>query len=180
MRFSFSRNFVSIAVCALFVLFQGAAAQEQAIPECGRVSEDAALATQCVTRTKSTFTRVEGGWLDEDSGLVWLEETRGGVTQTEALAWCDSRDAALPTREQFELAEAHGLREVFKSIATDTEHGYRRFFWSSTAYPSWLDEISYAYGGYDGQVRGPYRRSNPAPDHDYHNVFSRCVVHPGC
>ena len=89
-------------------------------------------------------------WIDARTGLSWLPDIGIRVSYEEALSLCGAFDShtRLPTVEEFETAEAHGLREIFPKTRG-------KLYWTATpsepAYP--MDAYFYSGGGgyvYDG------------------------------
>lgn len=96
-----------------------------------------------------------GSWKDLSTGLVWLPKEEGKHTHQEAI---EKFKDSLPTIEEFELAEDHGIREVL-----DDFKDY--WFWSASLYPVFSD-FARVFNGGSGGSYDDYR--------DYDNSV-RCV-----
>jgi hypothetical protein len=55
------------------------------------------------------FEKVEGGWRDKASGLIWFEEFKTNINQYAAENWAAAKWNRLPTKEEFEEAAKHGI-----------------------------------------------------------------------
>lgn len=90
------------------------------------------------------FQKVEGGWKDLATNLIWFEEIKAGINQYDAEKWAASWGKRLPAKEEFEAAELHGIRELPMKW-----EGF--WFWSTTVYPGNSDN-AYEFNGYNGYV----------------------------
>lgn len=100
-------------------------------------------------------------WKDLSTGLTWGPKEEGTYNHHEALAKFGDK---LPTKEQFEVAEAHGIREVL----SDMEGGW---FWSSSVFPGY-SVFAYVFYGGNGHVAVGNRSV------DYSYGAARCVSLP--
>ena len=65
---------------------------------------------EITTSTGHVWTAVPTGWRDESTKLTWkYEDEEGKYTYDEAIA---KFGEALPSKEEWETAEKHGIREV--------------------------------------------------------------------
>lgn len=88
-------------------------------------------------------------WLDKTSGIIWGDAEDDKYNHHDAVEKFGDK---LPTKEEFEIAEEHGFREVLPNIRGN-------WFWSGSVNPV---NASYAYffnGGY-GVVGGGDRSVN--------------------
>jgi hypothetical protein len=110
------------------------------------------------------------GWQDTDpaaKGKIWFDEMKTSINQYNSESFCSAKNGqALPSKDDFELAEKHGVRDILKDMKN-------RWFWSSTLYPGSSDD-AYVFGGYNGNVFYYYYRSN-----DNYNIAARCASAPG-
>jgi len=101
---------------------------------------------QKTTSSGHTWSMTENGWLDESSGLVWkCEDEEGTYTYDDAIA---KFGESLPTKEEWELAEKHGVREV---LSLD-----RKFYWSASVHSFSRSNAWFFYSLY-GNVLIAYR-----------------------
>lgn len=121
------------------------------------------------------FDTLSGEWGMEDleTGLIWFNATRSQVSWEEAIAYCKSKNQSLPSREQWQMAENHRIREVFPEMRTRTAGGLGHRFLSST--PAGVG-LAYVFQGSYGNAGSLHYRDNS----DYNvfsddNVFARCV-----
>lgn len=115
-----------------------------------------------VVKTKEGFTwvvykkiRKKVYWLDKISGLVWHPVENEKYNHCDAIKKFADK---LPTKEEWEEAEKHGIREVscMKNM----------FLWSGSVHPNYSD-IAYDFSGYSGCI---------GYDSRYHSSISvRCV-----
>lgn len=105
------------------------------------------------------------GWLDEETGLIWDKTAKTGITHYQAEEYAKEQGKRLPTKEEFETAEKHGIRKVLPEIK-------KQWLWSSTVYPGDSDYAYEFYGG-NGGVDVDYR------DSSYDGDAARCVSLPG-
>jgi hypothetical protein len=75
---------------------------------------------------------------DTKSDLTWLPEEPGTFTHYKAEE-LQNESKRLPTKEEFEQAEKHGIREIFDMKG--------KYFWSASVFPSY--EL-YAFGFFGG------------------------------
>lgn len=95
------------------------------------------------------FQKVEGGWKDLATQLIWFEEIKTDINQYDAEKWAAEQGKRLPKREEFEAAELHGIRELPMKW-----EGF--WFWSTTVY---LGYSAFAYGFIgDNGIFGSYYR----------------------
>lgn len=100
-------------------------------------------------------------WLDQTSGLKWFEDDNGeGLNWYQSMEKFNSPEKRLPSKEEFELAEKHGFRDVLPKI-----EGYR---WSSSVHPYYA---AYAYG-FNGSYGGIDYGNR---DSSYVNAAALCV-----
>lgn len=85
-------------------------------------------------------------WKDLETGLTWGPIHGDPINHYEAT---EKFGAALPTKEEFETAENHGIREVL-----DMKN---KWFWSSSVFPNYAAYAYYFYGSNGGI--GYYYRS---------------------
>lgn len=108
-----------------------------------------------------SWTETETAWIDTESGLAWEKEFKTHLNHSEAESWAKEQGKRLPTKEEFEVAEKHGIR-FLKNIE------WKRYcFWSSSLYPGYSDD-AYAFNGGDGSA-DDYRR------YSYYGVAVRFV-----
>jgi hypothetical protein len=127
-------------ICGLLLLAGGVAAAS----ESGELRK-APVGTRFTTSKGVSFTllfRSESGreaWRDEKSGVIWGDRLSRRVPRKEAAALCASSIAnenvvngkhldALPTLDDFALAESHGFREVLPNMKDD-------YFWAASSVP---------------------------------------------
>lgn len=101
---------------------------------------------------KSTWEQRPEGWLDTISGLLWLPIEFEKYTYETAMKLFNTPNKRLPTKEEWEVAELHGIREVFNDI----EYNY---FWSSSSYP-YGGGFAWVFVGGDGYVGFGFRRGD--------------------
>ena len=92
-----------------------------------------------ITTSKGfTWTAVPTGWLDTTSKLVWrYEDEPGEYTFDDAVSRFGE---SLPTKEEYEEAEKHGIREVLNLS------GWR--YWSASVYSLTRSFAWYFYSNY--------------------------------
>lgn len=100
-------------------------------------------------------------WKDLETGLIWRPDEPGQYTHKEAV---DHFGDKLPTKQEFELAEKHGFREVCEFKRTSYWSG--TWDWSSTVGES--DHLAYVMDGAIGVTLTRYRGTA--------NVSVCCVV----
>lgn len=102
------------------------------------------------TRNGFVFNRVAKGWKDAISGKIWYDDKKRNVDQEDAKNFCAKRGQILPSKNDFEVAESHGISEVFKDMRVED-----RLFWSSSLITfdskSYNDRV-YCYSGYGGYL----------------------------
>lgn len=115
-----------------------------------------------VVKTKEGFTwvvykkiRKKVYWLDKISGLVWHPVENEKYNHCDAIKKFADK---LPTKEEWEEAEKHGIREIscMKNL----------WFWSSSM-PLNGSDVAYVFHGYSGSIYYGYR--------DYYDGSVRCV-----
>jgi hypothetical protein len=111
--------------------------------------------------TNPWFVRMPNGWKDLD-GKTWFDEKRTNISQYDSEKYCNDKNEALPSKVDFEIAETHGIREVF----AEEIHTY--WFWTSTPYPGYPD-FAYAFDTSNGGIQYGYRNSS------YYATVARCV-----
>lgn len=87
-------------------------------------------------------------WLDVSSGLTWLPISASKINHYEAEKH-QTDSQRLPTKEEFEVAERHGFRDVL-----DNMNG--RWFWSSSVHPDY-SLYAYHFHGRIGYIYVDYR-----------------------
>lgn len=127
------------------------------------------IGTAIITSKEFVFKLIERKdkkeyWLDETSNLIWHPKEDGNFNYDEAMK-LKTEQKRLPTKEEFEDAEKHGIREVLKDM-----DGF--WFWSSTAHPEY-SRYAYVFSGYYGGVGFAYRGVRVAYG------SARCVSSPG-
>ena len=118
---------------------------------CALTSQLSPVGTQCKTSRGFIFTRTEinfqTAWTDEQ-GKTWFDETKTGLDEYAAAIFCNQvGQQTLPLKSDFELAEAHGLREVFKNYSN-------RYFWTASVNPGHNEDniIFYNNSGVFGAI----------------------------
>lgn len=79
-------------------------------------------------------------WKDLTSGLIWKDIEDQKYTYDEALEIFKN---SLPAKEEFEIAEKHGIREVLPNMCD--------WFWSSSVNANNTDFARY-FNGYNGYI----------------------------
>jgi len=80
-------------------------------------------------------------WKDEKSGLIWGDKLPKSISQHKAgtackkLAKIDGKSWRLPTKEEFEEAEVHGIRSALPNMSyefwsSSLDASYSRYAWS--------------------------------------------------
>jgi len=101
-----------------------------------------------VTYTGHTWSMTENGWRDDSTLLTWkTEDEDDRHTFDDAVA---KFRESLPTKEEWKLAEKHGVREVLSL------HG--NMYWSASVNSSYLPSAGYFDSSY-GNVLIAYRVS---------------------
>lgn len=111
------------------------------------------------------FQKVEGGWKDLATQLIWFEEIKTNINQYDAEKWATEQGKRLADIEEFKEAEAHGIRELPMKW-----EGF--WFWSSTVYPGNSD-YAYEFNGGYGNV------GNDNRDSSYDVDAARCLSPAG-
>ena len=123
-------------------------------PRCSILSPAAGLAApegyRCTTAKGFSFERISGGrWKDRESGVAW-----GGVMEhvpnykyNEAAAVCSENQAMLPSLEDVQTGEAHGIRELF-GARSDYDPSFPRVMWISSSDP----DRTKAYHQHTGKI----------------------------
>jgi hypothetical protein len=122
---------------------------------CSEVDQYADVGSSCVTSKGIKFQRVQDGWQDTASSLVWYDFNPGGASRYKASQFCKARGLMLPTGystdyngkehfpgkdSDFVVAENNGLREVLKDIKG-------LYLWSSSQiYPVTMEGAYYFEG----------------------------------
>lgn len=96
-------------------------------------------------------------WTDS-TRLIWYPALEGVYTYNEALAKAKELGLRLPTKEEFERAEAEGIRSKFDDFKG-------KAFWSSSPHPDYSSS-AYVFSGDDGRILSDLR--------DYYSAV-RCV-----
>lgn len=109
----------------------------------------------------------EMGKLDVRTGRIWFAHEKSNLNWSDAKAYCEEVNQALPSEADFALAEKHDLRNVFPEMKTRASNGYSRWFWSDT--PSEFGSAHLFYGS-TGDVDVKFSRYF----RDF-LVFARCV-----
>lgn len=105
------------------------------------------IGTRCITTKGVSFERVEHAnlgeaWMGPD-GLIWGQTLKRRYIQSEAVALCNQLGVSLPTREDFERADAYGFREVLP--------GMQNWFWTSSTSNS--PNYGFQYSGFFGYIQ---------------------------
>ena len=95
-----------------------------------------------VTVNDHQWQYVGDGWLDIQTGLIWLEEEKKPYTYDEAMSLFCSKDKRLPSKEEYEKAEKHGIRSVIKF---DGHH------WTSSVHP-YVSNLACGFYGNNGFI----------------------------
>lgn len=98
-----------------------------------------------------------GIWRDQTSMRIWLPEEPGKYNHHDAMK-LETDSKRLPTKEEFEKAKEHGIREILDMSG--------KWFWSASVHPN-LSDYAYFFCGGGGYVGYDYRSD------DYYSV--RCV-----
>lgn len=98
-----------------------------------------------ITKKGFEFERTQYGYLDKTTKLEWEIEFKTEINQYQAEKWAKEKNKRLPIKEEFKLAESHGIREL-----PDMQWN-KYFFWSSTLCPGY-SYFAYVFFGYDGYV----------------------------
>lgn len=109
------------------------------------------VGTSCVTSAGVEFVRyrdpASGAWGWKDTGLngkIWFDKVENHKNLEAAKSFCESSsNQVLPNKEDFELAEKHGFREL---LYPNLRSGY---FWSAS---SRKPESFYAFIGRTGKI----------------------------
>jgi hypothetical protein len=101
-----------------------------------------------VTSKGYTWTKINSEWKDETSGLIWKDEEVDTYNYNEAIAKFGN---SLPTKEEYEQAELHGIREVL-SFNKD-------YYWSASVY-SLNRANAWIFNGANGNVSTNNRNLN--------------------
>ncbi len=110
---------------------------------------------EITTSTGYVWTAVPEGWKDESTKLTWkYEDEEGTYTFDDAVSRFGE---SLPTKEEWEEAEKHGIREVLEL------EGKR--LWSASVNSSYRNYSWFFFGTY-GRVNSNSRSSN---------LWARCV-----
>lgn len=104
-----------------------------------------------------TVSELGQSWLDETSGLTWFPKENGTFNHYQAV---EQFQSSFPTKEEFEKAEEHGIREIFNDFQNE-------WFWSASVHPS-FSYYAYFFNGSNGDIDYYYR-------YDYY-VSVRCVA----
>jgi hypothetical protein len=115
----------------------------------------------------TNWTKHELGWIDNLTGLIWHNEYKVSISHFEAEAWAEKQGYKLPTQEEFEEAEKHGIREL------EDMNWKNLWFWSSSLGPGNSD-FACGFDGGSGFADG-YGNRNVS----YYNVAARAVSRPG-
>jgi hypothetical protein len=119
------------------------------------------LAVGCRIKTKKGFfwkKIAKDMWLDESSRLVWMPEKNKKLNHNDAQK-LQNKTKRLPTKEEFEKAEKHGIREILNMR--------NKYYWSGSVY-SYHSCYAYNFSGSDGTVGFDFRT--------YGNGSARYVV----
>lgn len=87
-------------------------------------------------------------WLDCTSSFIWSSAEKNRYSFDDAV---EKFKDQLPTEEQFEEAESHGIREIFDDFKD-------KWFWSGVVDRRY-DGLIYFFSGNFGRVVGDYIRS---------------------
>jgi hypothetical protein len=118
------------------------------------------IGSQVKTRKGFLWTKLsDGKWRDETSTLIWLPEIKTQVNHYQALE-LENSERRLPTKEEFEDAEDHGIREILELN--------EKVFWSSTAHPN---DAAYAFV-FNGNYGDIYYDDR---DYSYYYYSALCV-----
>ena len=130
----------------------------------------APVGAKCITTKSQIFTKVvdslgQVGWQDSGpNGKIWAELMVSNLDGDHAADYCLSfEQETLPTQSDFEVAETHGIRELFKDMA-------KKFFWSSTPVYN-CPECRYEFSGVEG--KSSYFDMK---DHHYDYDSARCLI----
>ena len=119
-----------------FAIFSAARSETN----CADLDQYSATGTRCITSKGFYFSRVQDGWIDEQSKIIWFDLEKNKITQYRALNFCKNNGLALPSGydealnglfdfpdhdSDFVSAEKHGIREVLKDLSSG-------WFWSSS------------------------------------------------
>lgn len=108
------------------------------------------IGSQVKTRSGFIWTKLpDDKWCDETSKLIWLPEIHGEYDHYEAEKLQNDKQR-LPTKEEFEESEKHGIREILDMR--------NKWYWSASVDPNGAGYAYYFYGSY-GDFFG-YDRSN--------------------
>lgn len=169
-----------ILLAAGLVLAAGASqAKSESLSLCGSTKlRELKESNRCRTSKNGVYQlvkRTETGkevWRDTATGLLWSDVLTGRYSHAEALQICQKPDIkevranlasaqfSLPTKMDFEVAEANGLREVLPRISDG-------WFWTSSV-SSQDSDYAYYFNGYNGRLDDFVRSLN---------VSVRCVSH---
>lgn len=105
--------------------------------------ETCPIGEQVKTRKGTIWTHVGlHSWKDESSGLTWFPENPGRYNHKETMD-LENDKQRLPTKEEFEEAEKHGIREVLNM--------FNKWYWSASVHPSY-SYYAYDFSGGDGDI----------------------------
>lgn len=90
-------------------------------------------------------------WLDETTKITWHDPKVSGINHYQAIEMFQDK---LPTKEEFEVAEEHGVREVMDLREKN--------LWSSSVHPKYADG-AFSFYGSNGHI-GNIARSNGSSD----------------
>jgi len=175
----------------MFILFlnQGALAATDT-PACAAIDlRNASVGQSCLTQEGFEFKLVvrENGletWRDVTTQTLWSDRSEEFMTHAEALDWCSSpaslahrggladREWRIPSREEFQLAESHGFRQVLPNMRL-------RMVWTSTVY-SKDPRFAYVFSGSLGTTTSVDMRDPKDAEGYWHGhhafVMSRCMA----
>lgn len=83
-------------------------------------------------------------WRDDKSGLVWMADLKGEFNYQQALEMQQKDLSRLPTKDEYVIAEQHGIREVIFNM-----RACRR--WCSTPHET-IPNFAYGFNSYGGVV----------------------------
>jgi hypothetical protein len=91
-----------------------------------------------------TLENKDGGlfWRDETSKLIWFPEETGKYNHHDAMK-LENEKKRLPTKEEFEEAEKHGIREILDMNG--------KWFWSASVHPAYSGN-AYDFYGVNGGI----------------------------
>jgi hypothetical protein len=93
------------------------------VQNCDSLEATPEMGTICQTSKGAEFERLADGWKDRN-GISWYDAILKDTNYYPAGVFCGGSES-IPTKGDFELAEAHGLPEIFKDLQSLR-------FWTST------------------------------------------------